>query len=44
MTQQYLLYLAIFAFASIVIFIEDHNDDDDQDGGILQPVYSQGQS
>ncbi len=41
MTAQYLLYLVIFAFALIVIFTEDH-DDDDQDGGILQPAYSQG--
>jgi hypothetical protein len=41
-SQQYLIYLVIFVFSLIVIFNEDHNDDDDQDGGVLQPVYSQG--
>ena len=44
MTAQYLLYLVLFVFAVIVILNEDHGDDDDQDGGILQPVYSQGNS
>jgi hypothetical protein len=41
---QYLIYLVLFVFALIVILNEDHDNDDDQDGGILQPVYSQGQS
>jgi hypothetical protein len=41
---QYLIYLVLFVFALIVILNEDHDNDDDQDGGILQPVYSQGQT
>ncbi len=44
MNTQYLIYLVLFVFALIVILNEDHDNDDDQDGGILQPVYSQGQS
>lgn len=44
MNTQYLLYLVLFVFAIIVILNEDHGDDDDQDGGILQPAYSQGRS
>lgn len=44
MNTQYLIYLVLFVFALIVILNEDHDNDDDQDGGILQPVYSQGQT
>ncbi len=44
MNTQYLLYLVLFVFAVIVILNEDHGDDDDQDGGILQPAYSQSRS
>jgi len=45
MSAQYLTYLALFIFAAIVILTEDHDQDggdDDQDGGILQPVYASG--
>ncbi len=44
MSTQYLIYLVLFVFALVVILNEDHDNDDDQDGGILQPVYSQGES
>jgi hypothetical protein len=44
MSIQYFVYFLLFVFALIVILNEDHDNDDDQDGGILQPVYSQGQS
>ena len=45
MNSPYLIYLAFFIFAAIVILTEDHDQDggdDDQDGGILQPVYTPG--
>ena len=44
MTVQYLLYLVLFVFALVAILKEDHDNDDDQDGGILQPVYSRVES
>ena len=45
MSAQFLAYLSLFIFAAIVILTEDHDQDggdDDQDGGILQPVYTPG--